>query len=528
MDDELSNQLRQAASLLQAGDLKRAAALVAQLKKKDHATGDVWALDGEIAIRQGRLADALAAVDKAARLESHLPDRHIQRARCQVLAGLSDEARISARHALKSDITRPDHLLILGGVLVRCGEHAEALQVYLKAAAVAPQNPDVFRGLASVYRFLGELQKAEHASDRAIHFDPHDYEMINLRSSLREQTRESNHIDSLIELQTAGIRNWRGEVHVAYALAKEYEDIGEYDLSFTALERGARIKRQHTRYNHADDLGIFKTLKSAYSREKLEEIRHAGHPTTDPIFVLGMPRTGSTLVERIISSHSQVQNAGEISSFSTEMVALAKHVAGHERIERLALAELSLSLPMKTLAENYLAAVAPIRNGSPKFVDKLPLNCLNIGLIYAAMPNAKIVHVVRHPMDSCYAMYKYLFKNGYPFSYHLGELAAYYIEYDRLMKHWRAALPTGHIYDIYYEDLVADLSGQTRKLLDYLCLEWEEACENFYTNKQASTTGSASQVRQPIYRSSMGKWRMFERHLGPLRSALEGAGIRID
>jgi len=131
-------------------------------------------------------------------------------------------------------------------------------------------------------------------------------------------------------------------------------------------------------------------------------------------------------------------------------------------------------------------------------------------------------------MDSCYAMYKYLFKNGYPFSYHLGELAAYYIEYDRLMKHWRAALPTGHIYDIYYEDLVADLSGQTRKLLDYLCLEWEEACENFYTNKQASTTGSASQVRQPIYRSSMGKWRMFERHLGPLRSALEGAGIRID
>jgi len=527
MNVHLAPLLNHVSALLQAGQLAEAAVQVSVLKKSHATAGDVWALDGEIAIRQGRLADALLAVDRAVQLESHLPGRHIQRARCQILAGQIEEARESAHRCLQADISRPDHLLILGSVLVRCGEHEQALHIYLKAATHAPDHAEVYRGLASVYRFLGRLQEAEAACDKTLQLDPHDYEMINLRSSLRTQKPDQNHIDQLLRLQGEGIKNWRGQVHVAYSLAKEYEDVGEYERSFAALQQGANTKRQHIRYDHADDLRIFTSLKSAYSRETLQKLCGTGHNSKEPIFVLGMPRTGSTLVERIISSHSEVQSAGELSTFSVEMMAMVKQHAGGRPDDRLHLAEQTLSLPMKKLGENYLRAVAPIRDGSPRFVDKLPLNCLNIGIISVALPDAKIVHVVRHPMDACYAMYKYLFKNGYPFSYTLPELAGYYIEYHRLMQHWREVLAPGQIYDIYYEQLVQDLEGEARKLIDYLELPWQQTCVDFHQNSQASTTGSAAQIRQPIYQSSVGKWRHFEQQLKPLKQALESAGIPV-
>ncbi len=527
MESELAPLLKRVSHLLQSDQLAQAATTLAPLKASHANVGDVWALDGEIAIRQGRLQDALLAVDKAAELESHLPDRHIQRARCQVLAGKIDEARQSALRCLGSGITRADHLLVLGSVLVRCGEHDKALQVYLKAAAAVPDHPEAHRGLASVYRFLGRLEEAEAACDRTLQLDPNDYEILGLRSSLRTQTTSRNHVEELLNLQAQGIRSWRGRVHVAYALAKEYEDLGEYGLSFAALQQGATIKREHIRYNHADDLQIFASLKSAYSKEAFRRIRGTGHSSKEPVFVLGMPPTGSTLVERIITSHSAVQGMGELSTFSLEMMALVRQQSGGQSLDRLGLAERTLALPMKALGENYLRAVAPARDGSPRFVDKLPLNCLNTGTIAAALPNAKIVHVVRHPMDACYAMYKYLFKNGYPFSYTLPELAGYYIEYHRLMQHWREILPPGQMHEIKYEQLVENLETEARKLLAFLELPWQESCIRFHQNSQASTTGSAAQVRRPVYSSSVGKWRCFEQQLRPLQQALQSAGIEV-
>jgi hypothetical protein len=510
---------------MQRGNLALAATDIARLKATQSDSGDVWALDSEIAARQRRLTDALEAIDHAVSLEPSIPDRHVQRARCCILIGDTDSARESAFQALQFEIPRLDHLLVLGGVLIRCDEHEEALRQYLKAEAISRDSVDVYRGLASVYRFLGRISDAEDAANRAIELDPHDYEMIGLRSSLRKQTGQDNHIDELVALEKAGAKHWRGAVHLSYALAKEYEDLGRYEESFIALEKGASTKRNFTKYDVGDDLKIFETLRQAFSKEVVDRYGSGGEQSDAPIFVLGMPRTGSTLVERIISSHSEVQSAGELSVFSIKMLELVEECNGGKPPERLELARLASELPLAELGKRYLAAVEPLRNGKKHFVDKLPLNSLNIGLIYGALPNARVIHVVRHPMDACYAIYKYLFKNGYPFSYDLEELAAYYTEYFRLMQHWRDVLPERWIYDIHYEDVVAELPREARKLVEYLRLDWQDACERFHDNRHASTTGSASQVRQPVYGSSVGRWKKFERQLEPLRQALERSGV---
>ena len=235
--------------------------------------------------------------------------------------------------------------------------------------------------------------------------------MIGLRSSLKKQTKEDNHINQLVQLERSKIKNWRGAVHVAYALSKEYEDLREYELSFKWLKHGANIKRKYLKYDFKDDIKIFDTLKTTFTADQISNLSEGGDLSTAPIFVLGMPRTGSTLIERIISSHSLVQNAGELSSFSFAMMGqLQKHGDG-KISNRLSLAENAAKLPMNELGDEYLRLVQPIRDNSPRFVDKLPLNSLNIGLIFGALPNAKIVHVIRNPMDSCYSIFKFHFKN---------------------------------------------------------------------------------------------------------------------
>ncbi|MDA9722038.1 sulfotransferase [Luminiphilus sp.] len=522
----LHAQVREATDLLTSGQLGPCRRAVNALKSVTDEIADVWALDAELALRERRPQRAVESVDRALALEPDAVARHVQRARCYLLAGDAVTARASAEEALARGVERLDHLLILGGVLVRCEQHELALSVYERASQRAPDSADAWRGMASVCRFTGRLEEAEQALDNAIRLAPEDYESIGMRSSLRTWTPDDNHIAMLQQLENAGIANWRGRVQVAFALAKELEDLGEYKASFASLRRGAETKRKHTLYDHADDLKIFPSIEAAFSRDAIEENGY-GHPSQEPIFVVGMPRTGSTLVERIITAHSSVQNLGELSNFSIEMVRMVREQLSAQSVDRLELAAKSVELPMYELGYRYLASVQPMRSDVPRFVDKLPLNSLNIGLIHSALPNARIVHVVRHPLDACYAMYKYLFRNGYPFSYDLKELGAYYVEYWQLMEHWRAVLPEGRIYDVHYEAVVDDLEGSAKHLIDHLELPWEPGCIRFHKSSEASMTGSATQVRKPIYASSVGKWQRYEKELEPLRQVLQEGGVPV-
>jgi hypothetical protein len=246
-----------------------------------------------------------------------------------------------------------------------------------------------------------------------------------------------------------------------------------------------------------------------------------------PIFIVGLPRAGSTLVERILSSHSQVQAAGELRHFMHAITAAVRKMS--ESVDPpvgQAITQLA-QLDFAALGSDYMARCRPVTGDGRRFTDKMPVNYQHCGLIRRALPNARIVHVARGPLAACYAIYKMLFKDGYPYSYDLWEIAEYYISYRRLMDHWQRTMP-GAIHELSYERLVADQPGETRRLLEFCGLEWEDACLDFHLNPAASTTASAHQVRQPIYQSAVNEWRNYAPQLAGLRAHLEAAGIAVE
>ncbi|MDH3644459.1 MAG: tetratricopeptide repeat protein, partial [Gammaproteobacteria bacterium] len=257
----MNNELKAASTLMQQGQLPRAEAMIADLKDRYESIAAVWALASEISLRQGKFRSALDEVNRAVTLDVHNAKRHAQCARCAILAGLVPEANASVARAIDEGVTDPDDFLLLASVLVRCDDHEGALQMYRQAEGIQPDRNELHRGMATVYRFLGQLDNAEASCDKALAIDPHDYEMLNLRSSLRKQSKDSNHVEQLTGLLQSGVKDWRGAVQVSYALAKELEDLEEYDESFKYLSQGASLRRRNTQYDVEDDIKIFAAIQ---------------------------------------------------------------------------------------------------------------------------------------------------------------------------------------------------------------------------------------------------------------------------
>jgi hypothetical protein len=305
-------------------------------------------------------------------------------------------------------------------------------------------------------------------------------------------------------------------VPLCYALAKEYEDLGEYDTSFAMLERGASSRRRRMRYEVANDVEIMRRIAASFDAAAARRPAAAAKP--GPIFVLGLPRSGTTLVDRIVSSHSAVESMGEINDFALALTRLGR-VSG-----KFELLDASVGIDPAALGNTYLESVGNYGRVTPYFIDKTPSNFLYIGLLRRALPAAPLLHVSRHPVDSCLAMYRTLFRMGYPFTYDLEDLASYYIAYHRLMEHRRSLFP-GSITEIHYEALVDDQEVVSRAIVDACGLDWEDTCLEFDRNKAPFATASAAQVRRPIYRDALARWRRFEKHLAPLVRRLDEAGI---
>jgi Sulfotransferase family len=252
--------------------------------------------------------------------------------------------------------------------------------------------------------------------------------------------------------------------------------------------------------------------------------RHDRAPSEAPIFIVGLPRSGTTLVDRILGSHSAVFSAGELNHFALCIVDAVRLKSGAARLPRRELVARSADLDFAAVGRDYLERAHGAAAPGVRFTDKMPLNYLYCGLIRRALPRAKIVHLTRQPLAACYAMYKTLFRDGYPFSYDLGEIGRYYIAYRRLMDHWQAVMPEG-IHTVSYEALVADQVGETRKLLDFCDLDWQDSCMDFHRNSSPATTASAVQVRRPLYDTSVSQWRNYAAQLAQLDSQLRAAGI---
>ncbi len=395
------------------------------------------------------------------------------------------------------------------------------LASYDRAVTLAPNNPQFLYNRATVRRFLGLLAEAERDYDLVIALKPADFEAYKNRADLRTQTADRNHVPQLEALISRPFPDWRGEVQIRYALAKEYEDLGGYAKSFEHLALGAGKRREHMRYDIATDVATVQWIMEAFPAVPAAA---ANRSEDAPIFIVGLPRSGTTLVERILDSHSAVRSAGELDCFALALVDAVRRATGRPRMSRQELVANSARVDFGELGRDYIRRVHQISPGANRFIDKMPLNYLYCGLIRGALPNARIIHLTRHPMAVCYAMYKTLFKDGYPFSYDLEEIARYYIAYRRLMAHWRSMVPDA-LHELSYESLVADQLGETRKLLAFCGLDWQDDCARFHENSAASTTASAAQIRRPIYDSSLSQWRHYAAQLAPLRRQLDAAGI---
>ena len=524
---------------IDANDLKQGLALCQRLNRlaPDYAYG--WYLASFLMKQARNLKDALLAIERALQLDP--ADKYrLHQAKCLFESGnvpAAGKAADSLCQTASGDARLHSELAALS---LQLGRHDHALAQYSRAVELASDNPEYRYNQAAMLRYFGDIGGAEAGFDAVITLRPTEFEAYNARAQLRTQTADRNHVAQLREV-IEHTRDPAGLTQLHFALAKELEDLADFDGSFASLERGAAAKRKHMQYDVATDLAIIGKIREVYGAGVFDG-RVQGCDADDPIFVLGMPRTGTTLVERILDSHPSVQSAGELNNFSLELIRLVR--AGEPsrtaarggpvtssnaaaRPTRLDFVAASARVDFSQLGSAYLRSVAPLRDGSANFIDKLPFNFLYAGLIHLALPRARIINLRRHPLDTCYAVYKQLFKDAYPFSYDLAELAHYYVAYDGLMQHWHAVMP-GVILDLRYEDLVADLEGSTRQLLHHCRLPWDEACLRFHENRRASTTASATQVRQPLYGSSVGKWRRVERQLQPVREILERAGLPLD
>jgi len=484
--------------------------------------------------------NALIQIDRALKSRPDMPRMLLNKAQCLLAMGRRAEARESANAALS--LASRDAVLLdaLGSFYSFAGDQRDALQAFERAVALAPDNAHFIFNRATVQRFLGNLSAAEADYDKVIALRPMDFEAYKNRSDLRTQTLERNHVAELGGMVAKGFADWRSAMQIHYALAKEYEDLGEYAKSFAHLQQGAVKRRANLNYDVTADVGTVDwiieafprgpkpqpaaTIPAAVATQPVPQPAAAIQPV--PIFIVGLPRSGTTLVDRILSSHSKVKSVGELNDFALALVAAVRRNNNMAQLPRRELVARSAHIDFAALGREYLERACATVGACEYFTDKMPLNYLYCGLIRRALPHAKIIHLTRHPMASGYAMYKTLFKDGYPFSYDLREIAQYYAAYRRLMDHWTATMP-GAIHTLSYEGLVADQLAESRQLLEFCGLEWEDACADFHRNAAATTTASASQVRQPIYDSSVAQWRHYATQLAPLSEALTSAGINL-
>jgi tetratricopeptide (TPR) repeat protein len=373
---------------------------------------------------------------------------------------------------------------------------------YERVLAVHPDNFEAHNSLGKVCRDQGKFDDAAAHFRQAIAIRP-DYAEAHL--SLAEiKTFQYGDADLTGLEALAG----RESPSIQFALAKAFEDCGDYARAFEHMRKGNDLKRRQIDYDEPGAGKIFERIRTVFNSSLFDRFQGEGDPSPVPIFVLGMPRSGSTLIEQMLASHPAIHGAGELEDLKVAVSGLSERDTALD------------GATLRRIAQSYLARLPAIADGKVRIVDKMPANFLNIGLIRLILPNARIIHTVRNPIDTCVSCYSKLFASGQDFSYDLAELGRYYRGYAELMTYWRSVLPPGAILDVSYEDVVDDFEGQARRLIDYCGLPWDDRCLSFYKNSRPVNTASGVQVRKPVFRSSLQRWRSYESDLGPLLSAL--------
>lgn len=532
LDSQVAQLHRHAQQALNRRQLREAHECCARILALEPGHADAHFLMGMIAFMQQHVGKALALIDRALARRPDNAEYLARRGQCLALMKRHAEALEAAERALAQDPTDAQTLDTIGVVLSHAGAHDRAAEILSRATQAAPNNPQFQFNLASAQLFVGDFAAAEQAYEAAIAARPDFCRAHWALADLVTATPERNHIERLQTLldgleRSAEPGRVNDRLYICHALAKETEDLGDYAGSLEFLHRGKAAKRASMNWSIAQDRALFETLVAQFDPTAFAKQRPAC-ANAEPIFVLGMPRTGTTLVERILSSHTDVHSAGELQNFGITL----KRMSG-TRTDKVLDAETiraAMTMNFAELGQRYLESTRPLTGHTPHFIDKLPMNFFYIGFIALALPAAKIVCLRRNPMDSCLSNYRQLFRLDHPYysyAYSLEDVADYYVLFDTLMAHWESVLP-GRILRVDYETLVQEPEARTRELLEHCGLPWQDACLSFHDNAAPVATASAAQVREPIHARSLNRWRRYGSGLDSLRRRLEAGGVAIE
>jgi len=467
---------------------------------------------------EGKFADAMIHLERALALSPDHPDMHNNLGAALFAQGRIADAIAHYERALN---LKPDHAdahCNLGTALAEQGRIADAMNHLERALALNPNHADALNTLGNICKHGGRFDHALAHYEKAIAIRP-DYGQAHLnRSEIKSFPRGDAELEALDVLAGRDDLAAINSLNIHFALANAFEDSGDYPRAFEHLRKGNALKRSKIVYDEAETGTTFRRVSTVFTSNLLDRLQGAGDPSPAPIFVLGMPRSGSTLIEQILASHPQIHGAGELTDFDG---AASDVLRSAGRADEYPECVPALDGDMlRHIGQAYLARLPALAEGKVRIVNKLPGNFLYIGLIRLALPNARIIHTMRHPVDTCVSCYSKLFTFGHHYTYDLAELGRFYRYYDELMTHWRSVLPPGAMLDVSYEDVVDDLEGQARRLIDYCGLAWDERCTSFYKTSRPVRTASTVQVRKPIFRSSLQRWRKYESGIAPLLDEL--------
>jgi tetratricopeptide (TPR) repeat protein len=512
-------ELVEAADFLFEGRLAKAEAICRDVLKKDPIDVSAIRMLADIGIKMRQYPDAQKLLERCLELA---PNFHLARndyanvlsRRQQYEASLSELEKL-----LQFEPDNPNHLLLKASVLVQIGEFESAIEIYDRVLADYPRQPRSYLSKGHALKTLGRHSEAIEAYRVATSREPALGEAYFSLANLKTFRFEDEEISAMRHQVTEGTRVAEDYYHLCFALGKALEDREQYDESFACYRRGNAVRSKTVRWDRDAHHDNMRRLIDFFDAAFFAERSGNGNPASDPIFIVGLPRAGSTLLEQILASHSLVEGTMEL----PDILSIARRLSGKKRNSDESrypgvLGEMT-STQLAGLGAEYLERTRIHRKGARFFIDKMPNNFSHVGLIHLILPNAKIIDARRHPLACCFSGFKQLFASGQNFTYDLADIGHYYRDYVELMDHWDSVMP-GRVLRVQYEDVVAGTESQVHRLLEYCGLPFEEDCLRFYETERAVRTASSEQVRQPIYGGAVEQWRHYLPHLGPLIEAL--------
>ncbi|MFL6731616.1 MAG: tetratricopeptide repeat protein [Sphingomicrobium sp.] len=474
-------------------------------------------------VAQERDVDALRYLGDALKIQPRNPQTLLLTARIQVRRNNVQAAEQAMRTVVQDDPDNAEALTVLGQVLHETDRYEEAIEVLEKALVAQPENMEARNFYGVALKSVGRLDEAREHLVTALNKNKNlfgAYANLNdlIDFSEGEGAKLFEHMDEIF----AKAKNHEAPLllplHFAYA--KALDDRGEHERALRHYITGGKMKRAQLKYDEAETHGFFDKIRAVFPKEAFENRKFAGLQDDRPVFIVGMPRSGSTLVEQIISSHPDLYGAGEVKYLSYSLGQLRDRFPSLPKYPDMMT---KITPPqMEIVAKNYLRQLTASSGDAKRVTDKLLTNYFFIGLINQLFPNAKIIHTQRDPVDTCLSGFTKLFKDDTPHSYDLTELGRYYGKYRELMAHWDTVLPEGVLMTVQYEDVVADTEKEAKRLIEFLALPWDDKCVDFHKSDRPVKTASVAQVRKPIYKTSVKRWKKYGSGLQPLVDAIEG------